>query len=46
VVRLPLAQFLGCPPLMAAQFGEQRDHAGVDADHQPIGLMPFLVPAE
>ena len=41
-----MAQFL-CPlALMAAQFGDQRDHAGVDAGHQPIGLLALVVAAE
>jgi hypothetical protein len=35
---LPLLQFLGRLALVAAQFGDQRDHSGVDAGHQPIGL--------
>jgi hypothetical protein len=36
--RLPLGQLLGSLPLLAAELGDQRDHAGVDAGHQPIGL--------
>ena len=43
---LPLAQFLGGLPLVAAQLGDQRDHAGVDAGHEPIGSPAFVVPAE
>jgi hypothetical protein len=34
-------QFLGGLALVAAQFGDQRDHAGVDAGHQPIGSLPL-----
>jgi len=37
---LPSAQFLGRLPLVAAQFGDQRDHAGVDAG--PAGRLPCL----
>ena len=29
----PLAQLLGRLPLVAAEFGDQRDYAGVDAGH-------------
>src|ERR1019366_8942652 len=36
----PLAQFFGGLPLMAAQFGDQRDHAGVDAG-PPAGPRSF-----
>jgi hypothetical protein len=32
---LPLLQFLGGLALVAAQFGDQRDHPGIDARHQP-----------
>jgi len=42
---LPLLRFLGGLLLMAAQFGDPRDPAGVDAGHQPIGLFPLVVPA-
>jgi hypothetical protein len=42
VVRLPLAQLLGGLPLVAAEFRDQRGHAGVDADHQPSGFPAFL----
>jgi hypothetical protein len=38
---LPLAQFLGRLPLVAAQLRDQRDHHGVDAGHQPIRLLPL-----
>jgi hypothetical protein len=31
---------------MAAQLGDQRDHAGVDARHHPIGFFALVVPAE
>ena len=41
-VRFPLAQFLGSLTIMAAQFGEQRNHPRVDAGHQPI-TFPSLV---
>ena len=33
-------------PLMAAQFGDQRDHAGVDACHQPVGFLALEVAAQ
>ena len=39
--RLPLLQFLGGPPLVPAEFGEQRDYPGVDAGHQPICSSPL-----
>jgi hypothetical protein len=35
----PLAQFLGRLALVGAEFGDQRDHAGGDAGHQPIGFL-------
>jgi hypothetical protein len=38
VVRPPLLQFLGGLALVAARIGDQRGHAGVDADYQPIGF--------
>jgi hypothetical protein len=38
---LPLAQFPGVLPFVAAEFGEQRDHARVDAGHQPVGSFPL-----
>jgi hypothetical protein len=41
VVRLPPLQFLGGLALVAAEFGDQRDHSGVDARHQPIGFFPL-----
>jgi hypothetical protein len=28
---------------VAAEFGDERDHAGVDADHQPIGPLALVV---
>ena len=31
---------------MAAQFGDQRDHAGADAEYQSIGLLALVVPAQ
>jgi hypothetical protein len=40
-VRLPLARLLGGLPLAGAEFRDQRDHTGVDTDHQPIGLLPL-----
>jgi hypothetical protein len=43
---LPLLHFLGGLPLLAEQFGDQRDHAGVDAGHQPVGFLAFVVPAK
>ena len=46
MVRLPRLQFLGRLALVTAQSGEQRDHAGVDAGHQPIGFLPLVVAAE
>ena len=45
-VGLPLLQFLGGMPLMAAQLGNHRHHPGVDAGHQSIGLLAFGVPAQ
>jgi hypothetical protein len=37
---LPLAQFLGgLPGSWPRSFGDQRDHSGVDARHQPIGRL-------
>jgi hypothetical protein len=36
---LPLAQFFGSLALVAAEFSDQRDHAEVDAGHQPIGFL-------
>src|ERR1035437_5151365 len=42
VVRLPLAQFLGSPPPTVAELSYQRDHAGVDADHQPLGFLALV----
>ena len=39
---LPLLQFLGRLALVAAEFGDQRDHAGIHAGHQPI-TFPSLV---
>jgi hypothetical protein len=39
---LPLAQFLGALALVAAEFGDQRDHAAVDARHQPIGFLSLV----
>src|SRR5450759_512153 len=41
-VRLPRLQFLGGLPLVPAELGGQRDHAGVDAGHQPIGVLPLV----
>jgi hypothetical protein len=35
-----------CPGVGTAQFGDQSDHAGVDADYQPIGSPAFVVPAQ
>jgi hypothetical protein len=32
--------------LVAAEFGDQRDHAGVEADHQAVGFLALVVPAE
>jgi hypothetical protein len=43
VARLPPAQFFGGMPLVAAQLGDQRDHPGVDADHQPSGFLAPVV---
>jgi hypothetical protein len=40
---LPLLQLLGGLALVAAEIGDQRDHAGVDARHQPIGFLSFVV---
>ena len=40
---LPLAQFPDSLALVTAQFGCQRDHAGVDAGHQPIGFHSLTV---
>jgi hypothetical protein len=34
-------KFLGGLPLVAAQFGDQRDYSGVDLGHQPVGLLPL-----
>jgi hypothetical protein len=42
-VRIPLLQFLGRMALVAAQLGDQRDHAGVDAGHQLIGSLSPVV---
>jgi hypothetical protein len=41
--RLPLAHFLGSLPLVAAQFGDLRNHLGADPRHQPIGLLALVV---
>ena len=41
---LPLAQFLG-PPLVAVQFGGQRDNAGVDTIDLRGRLLGLVVPA-
>jgi hypothetical protein len=30
-------------PLAGAQFGNQRDHAGIDAGHQPVGFLATVV---
>src|ERR1035437_7808927 len=38
---LPLLELLGGLALVAAQFGDQRDHSGVGAGHQPIGSFPL-----
>jgi hypothetical protein len=38
---LPPLQFLGRLPLVAAEFGDERDHAGVDAGHHPVGFLPL-----
>jgi hypothetical protein len=46
VVRLPPLQFFGRLALVAVEFGEQRDHARVDARHQPIGFLALVVPAQ
>jgi hypothetical protein len=43
---LPLLQFLGELPLVAAQFGERRNRVGVDAGQQPIGFLALIVRAE
>jgi hypothetical protein len=41
---LPLAQFLGgLPGSWPRSFGDQRDHSGVDARHQPIGFLSLVV---
>ena len=40
---LPPLQFPGSPPPVAAEFRDQRDHAGVDAGHQPIGFLALGV---
>jgi hypothetical protein len=40
--RLPLAPFLGRLPL-PPQFGDLRDHPGIDPRHQPIGFLPLEV---
>jgi len=40
-VGLPLLQFLGGMPLMAAQLGNHRHHPGVDSRHQPVGSLPL-----
>jgi hypothetical protein len=44
--RLPLGQLLHSLPPIAAEFGDQRDHSGIDAGHQPIGFLPLVVPAQ
>jgi hypothetical protein len=33
---------VGGLPLVAAQFRDQRGHAGVDAGHQPISFLAFV----
>ena len=43
VVRLPRLQFFGRLPIVAAEFGEQRDHGGVDAGHQDVGFLALVV---
>jgi hypothetical protein len=44
-VRLPLAQFRGGLPLVAAQFGDQRDHAGGESlVESPSDSQPFCWP--
>jgi hypothetical protein len=40
---LPLAEFLGGLALMAAEFGDQRDHAGGATGHQDVGFLPPVV---
>jgi len=39
---LPLLQLLGGLALVAAEFGDQRDHPGVDAGHQPVGFLALV----
>jgi hypothetical protein len=41
VLRLPPLRFLGGPPLVAVQFGDQRDHAGVAAGTSRSASLPL-----
>jgi hypothetical protein len=43
---LSRAQFFGSLALVAAEFADQQDHAGIDAGHQPIGSLPLESLAE
>jgi hypothetical protein len=43
---VPDKKFLGHLAPVAAQFGDQRNHAGVDAGHQPFRVLAFVVPGE
>ena len=40
---LPLAQFRGGLALVAAEFGDQRDHAGIDASHPLVGFLALVL---
>ena len=40
---LPLAQFLGGLALVPAEFRDQRDHAAVDAEHEPVGFLALVI---
>ena len=40
-----LLQFLGGLPLVAAEFGDLRDHLGADPRHQSIGFFAFVATA-
>jgi hypothetical protein len=40
-----MRQFLGSLPLVAAEFGNQCDHGGVDAGHQLIGVLAPITPS-
>ena len=39
-------RLLGAKPLVAAEFRDQRNHAGMDVDYQPVGFLALVVPAQ